>query len=326
MKLEVLCSLAVIPSLLCAVDYGNLPLAFEPNMGQAGPQVRFVARTAGVNVLLTDTEALLTFDRGQTSAVRMKLVGASKPKAAAGAGRLPGLSNYMHGNDPSGWHTGIPTFAQVRYRQVYRGIDLLYYGNHGRLEYDFVVAPGADPRVIQLGFDGVRSLRIDANGDLAAVTPAGELRFQKPAVYQNAGHGRQAVDGRYVLLSDRRIGFAVGRYDRSRPLVIDPTLLYSGFLAGAVGRAIAVDTAGNSYVAGSTNSLNFPAVGGLAGTHQFSTVSNEVFVAKITATAAPSSTRRVSAETGPTRPTASPWTAPGTCMWRAAHLRRISRW
>jgi len=169
-----------------------------------------------------------------------------------GEEQLPGVANYFIGSDPAGWHTNIPTFAKVRYAGVYPGIDLVYYGNQRQLEYDFAVAPGASPGVIRLELSGAKQLHVAANGDLVFMLGNGTLAFQKPLVYQVVDGHRQPVAGTFALLGKHTVGFRLGSYDRARPLVIDPVLQYSTYLGGSAGaqaNAIAVDTAGNAYVA-----------------------------------------------------------------------------
>jgi hypothetical protein len=167
----------------------------------------------------------------------MQLVGANARAAVMGAEELPGKSNYFIGKDPKNWRTSITNYAKVRYQGVYPGVDLVYYGNQGgQLEYDFVVAPGADPKAIGLDIatdlaraaKGGRepSLRIAANGDLVIKTNGGEVRFQKPVVYQEQFATRHSVDGRCVLRGKHGVGFEVASYDHSKPLIIDPSLSY----------------------------------------------------------------------------------------------------
>jgi uncharacterized protein (TIGR03437 family) len=279
-----------LPVLLCTAatndaNYGNLPLSFERNAGQVDGKVRFLARSPSFGVFLTDTEAVLAFSRedGTTSTVTMEFLGARQPREVAGIDRLPGVVSYLHGNDPRQWRTGVPTFAKVRYRLLYPGIDLMYYGNRGRLEYDFVVAPGADPSAVQLRFRGDVSVKLDPDGGLEIASGANELRFQKPYAYQEVHGRRRSIEVRYVLLGDQRAGFSLAEYDRSLPLVIDPVLVYLGTVATGTGRGIAIDGAGNAYITGYTSSLNFPIVGGLAGSNPMSASSAEVFVTKVNA-------------------------------------------
>lgn len=272
--------------------YSHLPLIFEPNQGQTDASVRFLARGAGYGLYLTAQEAVLAFQQAaansshtvvRTSVVSMKLMRAAAADPA-GEVQLPGKSNYFIGNDPAQWHVDIPQFARVRYRNVYPGIDLVYYGNQGRLEYDFEVAPGSDPGLVTLTFQGRRNQelqkpRIDASGDLVESIGGSDVRMQAPRVYQKLGAEERVVLGRFALRGQNRdeVGFEVGAYDRSRALIIDPTLTYSTYLGGSGVEscstitglpftpgcpAIAVDAAANAYVAGSTNSTDFPGTAG----------------------------------------------------------------
>ena len=225
-------------------------------------------------------------DNGQRTAgavLRMELVGANPSPRVRPLAQLPGKSNYLIGNDPKKWRTNVPNYAEVEYRDIYSGVDLVYYGNQGQLEYDFVVAPGADPSQIALDV-GARlvpaqgrpegaPLHYDRNGDLLVGTPGGEVVFHKPVVYQRTTDNgqRKAVDGRYVLKGDREVTFEVASYDRSKPLVIDPVLKYSTYLGGSgddLGspsgvQGIAVDPEGNAYIIGATDSTDFPATPGV---------------------------------------------------------------
>jgi hypothetical protein len=265
----------------------SLPLFFEPNQGQTAPQVKFLARGTGCGLFLTADEAVLDLHRGvstQHSAVspqlnsqskadaviRMRLDGANTLAHVSGASPLPGKSNYFIGNDPSQWHHDIPQFARVEYKSVYPGVDLVYYGDQGQLEYDFRVAPGADPNQIAMSFNGA-SARIDSDntGDLVLATANGDVHFRAPRVYQPAapqsgkasGNGEKIVAGGFRQLADNKIGFVIGDYDHSRQLVIDPVLAYSTYLGGSGTEGlvkVAVDSGLLIYVAGSTNSANFP--------------------------------------------------------------------
>src|SRR5579863_1281901 len=265
------------------LPYGNLPLNFEANIGQVrqgSNAVKFLSRGAGYALFLTSDEAVLALRGREESVLHMKLEGANLQAKVAGAEALPGKSNYLIGNDPREWRTSVPTFAKVQYRNVYPGVDLVYYGNQGQLEYDFVVAPGADPRRIALKVQSARTahrgapLSIDARGDLVMGTHSGEVRFHKPVVYQLAAgrssdqvssvEHRKPVDEHYVLKAEHEVGFAIGAYDPTRPLVIDPVLSYSTYLGGTsgadYGQAIALDPAGNAYVTGYTCSTDFPSL------------------------------------------------------------------
>jgi hypothetical protein len=247
-------------------DYAKLPLAFEPNQGQTDPKVKFLSQGPGYTLFLTPSEAVLRLqgavDKPQARGGRsqaekvpsspapaavlcMKLLGANAQTPLSGADPLPGKVNYFRGKDPAQWRTNLPTYAQVNYDEVYEGIDLVYYGNPQRLEYDFVVAPEADPGRIRLGFEGTsHPPRLDEQGHLVLPTALGEVRLHKPVIYQEIAGQRQAVAGRYVLHPQApsprptaagqgegiQVGFEVAAYDRSRPLVIDPVLVYSTYL------------------------------------------------------------------------------------------------
>jgi len=254
----------------------SLPLYFEPNQGQTDPQVKFLARGAGYGLFLSAREAVLNLDRHATkgqaaasSVIRMHLDGASSTAHIEGAARLSGRTNYFIGNDPAKWRGNIPQFGSVEYRDVYPGINLVYYGKDRQLEYDFRVAPGADPGKIALSFQGA-SVRIDS-GDLVLATAGGDVRFHAPRVYQVGGgqpsasaqeHGSAQVDvpGSFRLIAENKVGFTVGPYDHSRELVIDPVLNYSSYLGGTGTQSttqVAVDSSGYIYVAGSTSSAYF---------------------------------------------------------------------
>jgi Beta-propeller repeat/HYDIN/CFA65/VesB-like, Ig-like domain len=288
--------------------YGKLPLTFEQNQGQVNSQVKFLSRAPGYNLFLTQDEAVLVlrttkskvkrqkakvgareilqtnFSIGNEQSpvdnshavLRMKLVGANPRATVTGLNQVQGKSNYLIGNNSAKWWTNVAQFAKVKYQEIYPGVNLVYYGTPRQLEYDFVVAPGADPRAIVL--DVGMPLRLDANGDLIVKTPAGAVRFRKPVIYQpvtgeaassNSSvsiHHSELVEGRYVLSGNNQLRFEVKNYDPARPLVIDPVLSYSTYLGGTnldYAYGLAVDSGGNAYVAGMTDSLDFPAVGSI---------------------------------------------------------------
>jgi hypothetical protein len=184
----------------------KLPLSFEANRGQTDSQVKFLSRGNGYNLFLTETEAVIR--NPQSAALRMKLVNANPASQIEGLDELPGKSNYFIGSDPQQWRAGVTNYAKVKYREVYPGVDLVYYGHERQLEYDFVLAPGADPKQIKLAFDGAERMRIDSDGDLALDTTAGEVRQRKPAICQEVNGERRSVEGRYKIVSSQKLGAA----------------------------------------------------------------------------------------------------------------------
>jgi hypothetical protein len=245
--------------------YGKLPLSFEVNQGQTVPQVKFLSRGNGYNLFLTSNEAVLVLSKNaaeqRSDVLKIKLIGANVEPQVTGEGELPGKSNYLLGNDPQQWRTNIANYAKVKYDDVYPGIDMVYYGNGHQLEYDFIVAAGADPSSIKLSVDGARKMRLDERGDLVLNIGGGEIRQRKPFVYQEVNGVKKQIATQYVLRGKSQIGFKVAEYDITRPLVIDPVLSYSTYLGGSgadLARGIAVDRHGKAYVTGQTSSLNFP--------------------------------------------------------------------
>lgn len=296
------------------------PLSFEANHGQVNSQVKFLARGKGYTLYFTPTESVMVLQQREAkvagddttpvdhqaaslaeptpirqSVVRMKLEGANPNPAMEGLEQLPGIVNYFIGNDPAKWRTKIPTYAKVHYKDAYPGIDVIYYGNQGKLEYDFIVAPGADPNQIKLAFEGASDIKVADSGDLLLTTALGEVRLQKPIVYQVGDDGlKMLVAGTYVLqptlsvpsssqgeekgeatrhasrTTNHEVGIQLAAYDHAKSLVIDPVLLYSTYLGGSANEAgiefgphgIAVDSAGNAYIAGVTASADFPVTAG----------------------------------------------------------------
>src|SRR5947207_1635818 len=265
-------------------SYGKLPVHVEANQGQTHQDVRFLARGAGYSLYLTPTEAALTLTkqvsparkpaaRGKSeprgpatgTALRMSFAGANPRPRLTGLEELPGKANYFIGNDPAKWRTNVPTYAKVRYTDLYPRIDLLYYGNQRQLEYDLVVRPGADPTRIVLDIQGADRLQVDAQGDLVLQMTVGPIRQRKPVIYQEIDGVRKDIPGGYVLKGEHQVGYKVAAYDASQPLVIDPILSYSTYLGGSNedrDTRIAVDAAGNAYVAGETGSSDFPTTAG----------------------------------------------------------------
>lgn len=257
--------------------YAKLPLSFEANQGQTNKQVKFLTRGNGYSVFLTPTEAVLSLrqtqksstatqpavkltGKTQTSVIRLQLVGSNPTAQVKGLKQLPGKSNYLTGKDASKWHTDIAHYAKVQYQAVYPGIDLVYYGNQGQLEYDFVVAPGANPQNIKFRVAGASRLEIDQQGNLLLHTQKGVIRQHRPIIYQQINGQKKAVAGSYVLVG-QEVGFKVGAYNHTQPLVIDPVLSYSTYLGGSGiedSTGIALDYQGNVYVKGETNSTDFP--------------------------------------------------------------------
>ena len=267
--------------------YGKLALSFEANHGQTAPQVKFLSRCDGYNLFLTSNEAVLAISKGaQGAALKIKLVGANPEPQVTGESELPGKSNYLLGADQSQWRTNIANYAKVRYAEVYPGIDMVYYGAGRQLEYDFIVAAGADPGRIKLLMEGAQGMRVDERGDLMLSVGGGEIRQRKPLVYQELNGVKKEVAARYTLSAERQVGFSVGEYDKSKPLVIDPVLAYSTLLGGGnldLARSVAVDEDGFAYITGQTASLNFPTTAGA-----FQTTPdvrfNNAFVAKLNRT------------------------------------------
>jgi uncharacterized repeat protein (TIGR01451 family) len=281
----------------------KVPMSFEINRGQTSNQVQFLSRGAGYTLFLTRDSAVLALpvpsktkpiqsasvshplpyvpasaqftvpDQGATraeSVLNMRVVGANVKAPISGVGKQEAQSNYFIGNDPSQWHTRVANYEKVRYAGVYPGVDLVYYGNQKQLEYDFVVSPGADPSVIALAFGGGADgskhipLSINHDGDLVATLQGGDVSFHKPVVYQQRNSAKTAVDGRYILKADGRIGFQLGAYDPSQKLIIDPVLSYSTYLGGsnediAYGITYGVRY-GQPILVGSTRSADFPEV------------------------------------------------------------------
>ena len=265
--------------------YGNLPLAFVPNLGQTDPRVRFSAQAGGASFQFTDEAALVTLAKGEQGvSLRLAFLGANPAPTIEGARPGPGRVNYLIGNDPAEWHTGLPTYGQVVYRELWPGIDMVFRGGAGQLKYEFLVRPGARPADIRLAYGGASGLSVNGAGELLVQTPLGALRDERPRSYQEMDGRKVPVASRFALGAGSAYGFALGGYDGSQPLVIDPGLVYSTFLGGInldEGSGIAVDATGAAYVTGRTGSPSFPTTPGA-----FDTTHNgndDVFVTKLNA-------------------------------------------
>jgi hypothetical protein len=270
--------------------YAALPMMFEANSGQTDARVKFLSRAPGYALFLTDKEAVLSLPAGSpasapahgaqhsrsfpsshleepeaprlTRTVRLKFAGGNTSAAISGRDQLPGKTNYFLGNDPKQWHTNVPNYSAVEYRGIYSGVDAVFRGDNRRLEFDFNIAPGADPNIIALKVEGARRIRLNQAGDvLLGMDATRDVVMGKPHIYQQTPEGRREIAGHYVLGARNRIAFALGSYDHAETLVIDPTLAYSTYLGGSsydYAEGIAVDPSGNAYLTGFTSSTDFP--------------------------------------------------------------------
>ena len=294
-------SLQDVASRKISATYGSLPLSFEPNEGQTNPSVNFVSHGPGYTVFLTANEAVVSqqepdldkanrllekmdararkrfearrfyqasprFHHGQkTQNIQVAFEGANPSPTVVSLDQLPGKANYFIGSDPQRWHAGIPTYARVKYSAIYPGIDLIYYGIQGRLEFDFAVSPGANPDAIRLRFDAPERASITREGKLHIATLQGSFELQCPETYQVRDGKRISVRSSFAFREDRTIGFEVANYDHKTQLVIDPALSYSTYLGGSgsdYASGISVDSQGNAYIVGQTTSANFPTYNG----------------------------------------------------------------
>ncbi|MHB8215179.1 MAG: DUF7948 domain-containing protein [Candidatus Sulfotelmatobacter sp.] len=292
-------------------SYASLPLAFERNQGQTDPQVKYLARGKGYTLFLTANDAVFSLHsrpaaskssafqdlpevdaksvaqrphdkKGSTAVVHMHLVGGNSMATVQGSGPMAGTANYFLGNDPGKWRSGVARYARVSYQSVYPGVNMAFHGAERELEFDFVLAPDANPAPIGFQFTGSQGMKTDDSGNLIISSAAGDVLLHKPVAYQELNGAQQPVDARFVLKAGNQVSFELGNYDRSRELVIDPSVsyAYSTYLGGTgddSGYGIAFDNSGNAYITGQTDSTDFPTTtGGAKG-------GTDVFVTKIAA-------------------------------------------
>ncbi len=276
------------------VNLNRLPLVFEANEGQTNEHVRFLAHAGNYFLSLSKNEAIFSLlghsqanhsevPRKATS-VHMRIEGASPATRIMAESKLNGKVNYLWGADRSKWLTDIPTYGKVRYAEIYPGIDLVYYGHQGQVEYDFLVAPNTDAKQIHLHFSGMNKLSLDAHGSLLLDSTYGSIALHKPLAYQDVNGVRRKIDCEYKLTKKNTLEFSLGKYDKSRPITIDPILIYSTYLAGSAGNTIesvAVDSAGNAYVTGNSIGCGFPTTPGTLEPNCNGFFPNTVYVAKL---------------------------------------------
>lgn len=291
------------------VQFGQLPMSFEPNYGQVNPSVRFLSRGHGYALFLEPGQvtfvlrvrtheevgqrlarkARLRANRPEAnkfseSVVRMRFVGADPHAQLEGQDVLPGVVSYFLGNEPRNWRVAIPSFSKVKYRNIYPGIDLQFYGNQQELEYDFLVSPYADPDAICIEFEGADKLELGEDGGLIVHVQDRQIHWRKPVAYQPGTNGIRQVVCEHALVGNTKVGFVLGGYDRNLPLVIDPVLVYATYFGGSgddYGAGVAVDSAGNIYITGSTSSTDLPVTNAYRGTPRGG---DDVFVAKLNST------------------------------------------
>ncbi len=227
----------------------GVPVLFEPSPGRA----QFVARTGGASVVIRADGADLRLGP-ERERVAVRIAGASASGSAEPGEKLPSVTNYYPGSNPKEWRIGVPHFGQVRYRSIYPGIDLLYYGKDGRLEYDFELAPGADPRKIGLTFEGARSVKLTAAGDLLLSTAHHAVVQKRPVAYQFVNGERTEIAASYRLRGNNA-ALTLGKYDRSLPLVIDPQIVFSATLFPTGEIKVTADSQGAAYTLYSAESM-----------------------------------------------------------------------
>jgi hypothetical protein len=258
----------------------RVPLHFEANQGQWNPAVRYTAHARQYTVLLTPTGPALAFGSGRR--VDLTFDGSSRAPEMQALDRTAVPTSYFVGPKDR-WRTEVPNYSRVRYRDVYPGIDVVYYGEDSRLEYDFLIQPGADPAAIRMRFQGADRASVTAQGDLLVECAGGQLVQKRPFLYQrdpSTGTRRQ-IDGRYLQMADGAVGLSVSGYDRAEPLVVDPYLIYSSFWGGEAAdqvNAVKIDAHGLLYVVGRTETSDLLATANAYSSGNLSTGTNAVFI------------------------------------------------
>lgn len=282
---------STMPDFASSEAYGLATMGFETNRGQTEEDVKFIGRGDGFALLLKPSQAIISIPRRKSApasatqrgcdslsadTLSMKLEGANRRPVISGMEPQSVRANYFIGDDPAKWIRDVETYSRVLYSDVYPGVDLVFYGNQRQLEYDFTLRPGADPRGIRLRFEGAENLELNSKGSLILHTPGGEVTHNPPVAYQENNGGRLEVPAEFERLDDGTIGFQVGAYDRSLPLVIDPVLVYVTYLGGSDNdacRGVVADSDGNAYLVGDSFSSDF--------LHRASAINSDVFVGKL---------------------------------------------
>ncbi len=266
-----------------AAGLNGLPISFEENHGQVDSNVRYLAHAGKSAIYFTPNEAVLALysrdskKQPALSALRMQWIGANEHPEMVAERPLPGKINYLIGRNPARWHTDLPTYGQVRYRDLFPGVDAVFFGKDGEIEYDLVLSPGTDPKKISFGLEGVQSMKLAGNGDLVLQLANGEVRHRRPMVYQENDGARRWLSAHYVIHNNKTIGYEIAGVNRKLPLVIDPTLLYSTYIGSNTPdsvNSVAVDQFGQAYITGSTVfgfPIKNPAQGNQLGTDAFVT-------------------------------------------------------
>lgn len=273
-------------------NVNKFPLSFQVNCGQTLDEIKFLSKGKNFNLFLSPEEVAIILNKTkdksdveslekQITFLNLKLINANNNTKMIGVDELPGKVNYLLGKDSKKWHTNISTYKKVKYLDVYPGVDMIYYGNDGQLEWDFIVSAGADPSIISISIEGSDELLIDEQGNLVLITNNEEIKINKPFIYQEIDNIRKEVLGKYIIKNENQISIELGSYDSSRPLVIDPVISFSTYLGGNgddYAESIAVDSSGNIYVTGGTSSTNFPTKNPIQSSNHGK---NDAFVTKI---------------------------------------------
>jgi hypothetical protein len=274
-------------------------MSFEPNQGQSDPSVKFVSRGLGYTSFFAQGVVMFALNKPPCRAnsslcnrkemshgalLTLKWLGADSNVQVSGLDEMSARTTYFIGKNHKDWKIDVPNYARVRYANLYPGVDVVYYGNNRRLEFDLVLAPGANPEMIGLRLGGTRKTRINTCGDLVLHLRGGVLQLKRPVAYQQGDNGkRKFISSRYVMRASSEVGIQLSNYDQSKTIVVDPVLVYSTYLGGTLddfGAGITVDREGNAYVAGGTFSGDFPLKNALQQVNKAGPVNRSAFVTK----------------------------------------------